>query len=121
MPKITFLPTRLSATPITLEIPKGANLMEAATDAGLPMGDACGGNCACASCHVYIIKGFDSLNTLEDQEDDVLGFAEDIREESRLACQVIVGAEDLTVEITDESQVAFANEHPEHREQISPR
>ena len=80
------------------------------------MGDACGGNCACSTCHVYVVSGFDSLEEMSDEEDDILGRADAVQLESRLGCQVCVAEASVTVEITRESQHAFINEHPEYRD-----
>ena len=115
MPKVTFEPTFLSSEPIIVEVPLGTSLQEAAFEANVPMGDACGGNCGCSTCHVHVIEGVDSLDEMEDDEDDVLGRAEDVRHVSRLGCQAMLGSEDVRVKITRESQVAFINEHPEYR------
>ena len=115
MPKVTFEPTFLSSEPIIVEVPSGTSLQEAAFEANVPMGDACGGNCGCSTCHVHVIEGIDSLDEMEDDEDDVLGRAEDVRHVSRLGCQAMLGSEDVRVKITRESQVAFINEHPEYR------
>lgn len=115
MPTIRFLPTFLTPEPVEIAVEPGITLQEAAEEAGVPMGDACGGNCACSTCHVHVVAGFDSLEEMEDEEDDILGKAEDVQFVSRLGCQAEVADEDLTVRITRESQVAFINEHPEHR------
>ena len=117
MPRIIFLPTFLSDEPISIEVEEGTHLQEAAMRAGVPMGDACGGNCGCSTCHVYVIEGEDELSEMEDEEDDILGKADDVRLESRLGCQAHVGTEPATVQISRESQLAFINEHPEHRDQ----
>lgn len=114
MPTIRFLPTFLTDE-TTIDVAPGTTLQEAAEEAGVPMGDACGGNCACSTCHVHVVEGFDSLDEMEDEEDDILGKAEDVQIFSRLGCQAEVGRTDLVVKITRESQVAFINEHPEHR------
>jgi len=115
MPTIRFLPTFLTAEETTIVVEPGVTLLEAAEMAGVPMGDACGGNCACSTCHVHVVEGFDSLEEMDDDEDDILGKAEDVQFTSRLGCQTDVENTDLVVRITRESQVAFINEHPEHR------
>lgn len=115
MPVIRFMPTFLTPEAVEVEVEPGVSLQEAAEMAGVPMGDACGGNCACSTCHVHVVEGFDSLEEMEDEEDDILGKAEDVQIHSRLGCQAEVADDDLTVRITRESQVAFINEHPEHR------
>ena len=116
MPTIKFAPTFLNDEPITVTISEGASLLDAAVEAGVPMGDACGGNCGCSTCHVFVVVGVDSLSEMEDDEDDSLGKADDVRMESRLGCQAMVGDTDLVVEISRESQQSFINEHPEYRD-----
>lgn len=118
MPKITFLPTFMSAEEISIEVEPGTSILHAAEDAGVPMGDACGGNCGCSTCHVHVEEGFDDLEEMEDDEDDVLGKADDVRDVSRLGCQAMVEEGDLVVRVTRESQLSFINEHPEHRDRI---
>ncbi len=114
--KVTFQPTQLSSEIINVEAESGVSLLELAQDHGMiPMGDACGGHAACSTCHVHIVEGFDSLAEMDEDEDDVLGRAEDIRAESRLGCQVLVADEDLVVSITAGSQEAFFNENPDLR------
>ncbi len=118
MPTVTFKPTFLNAVDVSVEVEEGTTIQQAAYDAGVPIGDACGGNCACSTCHVHVLEGFDDLEEMEDEEDDILGKAEDVQAVSRLGCQAEVGAADLLVRITRESQVAYCNEHPEHRDRI---
>ena len=68
--------------------------------------DSCGGACACATCHVYVSKEW--LNTVgkpEDLEAEMLDVAEDVRENSRLACQISISEQmDGLVITTPESQ-----------------
>jgi 2Fe-2S ferredoxin len=54
---------------------------------------------ACTTCHVIIRKGFDSLTPSDEDEDDLLDRAWGLSSQSRLSCQVAVGAQDLEVEI----------------------
>lgn len=115
MPKIRFLPTFLNAEPVEIEVEAGLTIQEAAYAAEVPIGDACGGNCACSTCHVHVVAGFDSLEEMDDDEDDILGKADDVQFISRLGCQTEIAEADLTVKITRESQLAYINEHPEHR------
>ena len=118
MPRIRFRPTFLSADDVIVVVEPGTSIQEAAAEAQVPMGDACGGNCACSTCHVHVMEGFDSLDEMEDDEDDILGKAEDVQAMSRLGCQARVQDADLVVKITRESQVAYMNEHPEHRDRV---
>lgn len=117
MPKVTFLPTFLTGE-TSVDVAPGTSIQQAAYAAAVPIGDACGGNCACSTCHVHVLVGFDDLEDMEDDEDDILGKALDVTAQSRLGCQTEVGAADLVVRITRESQVAYCNEHPEHRERV---
>ena len=78
---------------------------------------ACGGNLACSTCHVWVKQGFDSLSELEDDENDILDKAFDVRPSSRLGhCQAKVDGQDLECEITRAEPVqAFYDEHPDER------
>ena len=96
------------------EAPVGTTLLEAARACHAPEGDACGGVCACSTCHVYVMAGEELLSEMEEGEDDNLDKAFDVRLESRLGCQAEI-LEDgvIEVEITTESLDAFYNEHPD--------
>ena len=110
MPKVRFVKEGLE-----VEIAPGETILSAAKKIGAPEGDRCGGVCACSTCHVYVVKGFDSLGDAEDEELDILEKAFDVRSTSRLGCQTKV-YEDVDVEISDESFQAFLDEHPDERE-----
>ena len=98
------------------EVPVGSSILEAAQKIGAPEGYACGGVCACSTCHVYVHKGSQLLTEMEDEENDILDKAFDVRASSRLGCQSKIEKDgDLEVEITQESLQAFENEHPEAR------
>ena len=66
--------------------------MEVALQNGVPRIDAdCGGACACATCHVYVDKNWvEKTGEAEQMEQDMLDFAFDVTEQSRLSCQVKV-------------------------------
>ena len=93
----------------------GMNLLEIAEENDVKMGSACGGVCACSSCHCYVLEGEDSLEEASDAEEDRLDMAFDIRPQSRLGCQVKLGEQDLVVELSQETVEVWFNEHPEHR------
>ena len=98
------------------EVPVGSSILEAAQKIGAPEGYACGGVCACSTCHVYVHKGSELLTEMEDEENDILDKAFDVRASSRLGCQSKIEKDgELEVEITQESLQAFENEHPEAR------
>jgi ferredoxin, 2Fe-2S len=99
-----------------VEVPTGTSLLEAATRAHFPEGSACGGVCACSTCHVHVLRGANLLSEQEDEEADILDKAFDVRATSRLGCQSkIVGDGEIEVEITWESLEAYENEHPDER------
>ena len=118
MSKITFKKNRVVPEDITVEAEPGATILEVAEDHGIPMGSNCGGVCGCSTCHIIIVKGFDSLPEMEDPEADRLDLAFDVRLESRLGCQATLQDEDLTVDVTEESLKAFFDEHPDARREF---
>jgi len=66
-----------------------------------PEGYACGGVCACSTCHVYVKKEGELLSEMEDEENDMLDKAFDVRSTSRLGCQSKIQDEgEVEVEIT---------------------
>ena len=66
----------------------------------LDLEHACGGVCACSTCHVIVKEGLDSCNEATDDELDQLDEAPGITLQSRLACQCVAnGSQDLGVEI----------------------
>src|SRR5580698_9938259 len=98
------------------DVPVGTTLLEAAQQIDAPEGYACGGVCACSTCHVYVSKGADLLSEQQEEEEDMLDKAFDVRASSRLGCQSkIVKEGEIEVEITRESLEAFENEHPDER------
>lgn len=111
MPKITFLPDGA-----TIEVPIGTTLLAAAKLAHARVGYACGGVCACSTCHVYVKQGMSVLSEQEEEESDILDKAFDVRATSRLSCQSKVqGDGEVSVESSVESRDAWLNEHPEER------
>jgi ferredoxin len=99
------------------EVPLGTTVLEASKLVHAPEGDACGGVCACSTCHVYVQKGRELLSEAEEDEEDILDKAFDVRAGSRLGCQSkIVRDGELECEITRESLDAFYNEHPNEKD-----
>ena len=101
---------------LTLEtsIEVGQSILEAARKVHAPEGDACGGVCACSTCHVYVEQGSELLSPASEQEEDILDKAFDVRINSRLGCQAKAQRDGvIVVRISQESLKAYANEHPE--------
>lgn len=110
MPKIHFLPDD-----ITTEVPPGTSLLDAGLAADVKIGNACGGVCACSTCHVWVKQGLASLPEQDDRELDILDKAFEVKSTSRLSCQADVGTEDLVVQVTPESRKTYYDEHPDER------
>ena len=78
---------------------KDESICEAALRSGIKIEHACEKACACTTCHVVVREGFDSLEESDELEDDLLDKAWGLEPDSRLSCQLIVGDEDLVIEI----------------------
>jgi ferredoxin, 2Fe-2S len=99
-----------------IEVPIGTSILDASLERGAREGYACGGVCACSTCHVYIRSGGELLSEMQDDENDVLDKAFDVRNNSRLGCQARIERDGVVeVEITRESYEAYDNEHPGER------
>ena len=91
----------------TVEVENGATVMAAAIRNAVPGIEAeCGGACACATCHVYISDIWrEKVGPPTPMEEDMLDFGYDVRENSRLSCQIRVTEElDGLVVTTPERQ-----------------
>jgi len=73
----------------------GDSVLDVAQANDIDMEGACEGSMACSTCHV-IVKDpwFDKLPDPKEEEEDMLDLAFDLRETSRLGCQVLL-TEDL--------------------------
>jgi ferredoxin, 2Fe-2S len=95
MPKVTYI--EHDGTRHQVEVPVGLSVMRGAVDNNIPGIDAdCGGQCACATCHVYVEPvWFDQVGAPVDgsQEASMLSFAAEAEFNSRLACQIAMREE----------------------------
>jgi ferredoxin, 2Fe-2S len=93
MVKITFIQPDDSQQVVESE--PGMTLMEAAKLNDIQGIEAeCGGACACATCHVYVDDAWrDKTGAPSQMEEDMLDFAFDVRESSRLSCQIKLAPE----------------------------
>ena len=67
---------------------------------GIDIDHACGGVCACSTCHCIVREGSGTLSEMSDAEEDELSFAPGLTPNSRLSCQSVPnGARNLVVEI----------------------
>ncbi|MDE1173626.1 MAG: 2Fe-2S iron-sulfur cluster-binding protein [Parvibaculaceae bacterium] len=90
MAKITYI--EHDGTEHVVDVAPGMTVMEGAVKNTIPGIDAdCGGACACATCHVYVDEAWvEKVGKPESMEEDMLDFAFDVRENSRLSCQIKV-------------------------------
>ncbi|MBN4072369.1 2Fe-2S iron-sulfur cluster binding domain-containing protein [bacterium AH-315-F03] len=102
MAKITFLPSEVEVV-----VEEGATILDAALDNDVELDHNCGGNCACSTCHVIIEEGYDELNPVTEDEQDMLDEAVGLTDRSRLACQCIVNSN--TVVTIPETASQFAD------------
>jgi len=100
MPIIKILP-HASLCPEGKEITAapGTSICEALLENHIEIEHACDMSAACTTCHVIVRQGFNSLNEMEETEEDLLGRAWGLEPNSRLSCQAIVAGQDLVVEI----------------------
>jgi 2Fe-2S ferredoxin len=102
---ITFQPmgVRVEVDPAALPYTRDGlpgSLLEIAGGHGVDIDHACGGVCACSTCHVIVREGLASCSAATDDEEDQLDLAPGITRQSRLACQCVPnGSSDVVVEI----------------------
>ncbi len=76
------------------------SILELALGHGVEIDHACGGVCACSTCHIIVKQGLQSCNDATDDELDQLDAAPGTAAQSRLACQCIPdGTQDVVIEI----------------------
>lgn len=77
------------------EVAKGDNLLDIAQAHDIEMEGACGGSCACSTCHVIVQDPdiYDKIPEPDDDENDMLDLAFGLTETSRLGCQVKMSPE----------------------------
>ena len=98
MPKVTFI--LKDKTQQTVEFEHGKlpylghglpeSFLDVAMNFGIPLEHACGGSCACTTCHLFIKEGEQNLSPMEDNEADRLDTAWDLTTSSRLGCQAVI-------------------------------
>ncbi len=71
----------------------GESLLELALEHGINIEHACGGVCACSTCHIYVEKGAENLAESTEAEEDRVEEAPGLQRNSRLSCQCVVQKE----------------------------
>ena len=103
VPKVTFLPENKTVEFESGKLPydhhgKPESVLDVALNNDIDLEHACGGSCACTTCHVIVREGMENLSEADDDELDRLDMAAGLTLKSRLGCQAVVKG-DITVEI----------------------
>ncbi|MBV9612704.1 MAG: 2Fe-2S iron-sulfur cluster binding domain-containing protein [Acidobacteriaceae bacterium] len=103
MPRVTFLPENKTVEFESGKLPyadhgKRESILDVALNSGVHLEHACGGSCACTTCHVIVTQGEKNLSEADDDELDRLDMAAGLTLRSRLGCQAVVHG-DVSVEI----------------------
>ena len=94
MPLITVQPSGKS-----FEAETGTSLLAALLAAGETIDHKCDGNAECGSCHLFVQEGRKSLSKPQRPEHERLDTIVGVGSKSRLACQALLGTENVTVEL----------------------
>ena len=107
MPKVTFI---IDGESQTVEFEHGKlpythhgkpeSFLDVAKNFHISLEHACGGSCACTTCHVVVKEGDANLSEMDDDELDRVEQAADYQLHSRLGCQAVVEG-DVTVTIPE--------------------
>lgn len=105
--KITYLPMNITIEVDPEKFPYEHNglpgsILDIALGSGIAIDHACGGVCACSTCHIYVKEGLRTINESTEEEEDQLENAPAIKPSSRLACQCVPdGTAHVVVEIPE--------------------
>jgi len=103
--KVTFLPMNETVEVDPSKLPYSrdgfpGSILDIALAHDVEIDHACGGVCACSTCHVILQQGFDTCPEASEEEEDMLDLAPGLQPESRLACQAVPdGTQDVVVEV----------------------
>ena len=105
MPKVTFINKDRTRTTVEFEHGKmpydghglPESFLDVAMNSGIHLEHACGGSCACTTCHLIVREGMQNLSDMEDNEADRLDTAWELTTASRLGCQAVIKG-DVVVE-----------------------
>lgn len=78
---------------------KPKSFLDVAENLGFHLEHACGGSCACTTCHIVVKKGGEWITEMEDDEADRLDMAADLQLTSRLGCQAVITSNDADIVI----------------------
>ena len=107
--KLTFIrdgkPTEIEVDPAKVPYAHDGlpgSILDVSQGFRMGLDHACGGVCACSTCHVIVHEGAESCNEATDAEFDQLDEAAGVTAKSRLGCQLVPdGTMDVVVEIPE--------------------
>lgn len=94
MPMLTIKPSGK-----TVAVETGNSLLAAILSAGESILHKCEGKAECGSCHIYVTEGRKTLSKAQRLENEKLDSIVGVSSNSRLACQAMIGTENITVEL----------------------
>ena len=94
MPVVTIQPSGN-----TVEVAAGSSILSALLGTGAEIAHKCDGKGECGSCHIFVQEGRKSLSKIQRTENEKLDTIVGVGSKSRLACQALLGEEDVTIEI----------------------
>jgi 2Fe-2S ferredoxin len=115
--RVTFQPGDVVIEVRPAELPYGrdglpGSILDIALAHGVEIDHACGGVCACSTCHVVLRQGAETCNAATEDEEDRLDQAPGLELTSRLACQCVPdGTREVVVEVPNWNRNLFREEH----------
>jgi 2Fe-2S ferredoxin len=94
MPILTIMPINKA-----VEASAGATILQAMLAAGVDTPHKCGGEAKCGTCHIFVHEGRKGLSKVQRLENEKLDSIVGVGSKSRLACQAVLGAENVTIEL----------------------
>ena len=72
-----------------IEAKPGMSLLQVSKNNNLDLEGSCGGEMLCSTCHVHILSShLKKLKKKSKDEEEILALAENLKKNSRLACQI---------------------------------
>ena len=83
----------------TYQAVAGSSILSALLAGGETITHKCEGKAECGSCHISVLEGRKSVSKIQRSENEKLDATVGVGSKSRLACQAIMGEEDVTIEV----------------------
>ena len=83
----------------TIDAAAGTSILAALLAAGEKIDHKCDGKAECGSCHIFVQEGRKSVSKIQRAENEKLDTIPGVGSKSRLACQAILGDENVTIEM----------------------